>query len=100
MQSEWYDRSTLESILTLPSNIEKVPTEKFQGTAATAIRILFHLATTTDLLGVQYNREWMPDQDILWLMSQKPDVLFAGGLLMKLFLIAEFHKTAVSIMTK
>lgn len=95
LQSEWYESPTLESLLTLNSNIKKIKIEHFVEALTIAIRSVFYLATATDLLGTQYKREWMPDEDIVLLMSKKPDILFTGGLLFKLSLINKFNKQPV-----
>lgn len=89
----------MERILTLDSNIKKISDEDFQIQAAVAIYILFHLATTTNFLGNQYERNRMSDKDIILSMAHNKNVQFVGGLLMKLLLIIKYNRTMVRVFT-
>lgn len=96
MKSEWYENQSLESLLTLDNNIKKLPEEHFQVTIAIAIYALFHLATTTNFLGVQYERNRrMSDKDIVLSMAHNKNVQFVGGLLIQLFLHVKYNHVVV-----
>lgn len=95
MQREWYQKPTLESILTLMGNAKKLEDEKFQGKVANTIRALFHLAKTTNFFGPQYRAENISDKDVVLLMSQDLDVLLIGGLFLQIELIVNFNAKPV-----
>lgn len=85
------------SVLALNNYIAMISEKVFQTIAANTIQILFHLATNTDLFGVQLKRSCMIDRVILLAMSEDEDIQFIGGLLMQLFLIFAYHSCEVNI---
>lgn len=99
LESDWYKTQSLESVLTLNSDVKKVPNDELQEVIAVAIHSLFHLATTTDFFGIQYKRNCMSDKDIILSMSTKKDVQFAGGLFIKLFFTIRYQNIYVSVYT-
>lgn len=87
LNGEWYKKSSLELIFTLMTHADKVSARVLREAALSALRIVFIIATYTDFFGTQYKRSQMYDTDIVLDMSKNPDVLFIGGLLMRIFLV-------------
>lgn len=96
LQREWYEKQSLESILTLTSNIKKITNDDFLGILNCAMEILPYLARANffDMKGIQKN---MSNNDVLLLMSQDPDFLFAAGLLLDICLINTYNMRSVSM---
>lgn len=95
MQEEWYKTETLESVLANVC-IQHISAGLFQNLAATTIRILFYLATTTDFFGIEY-KPCMSDKDIILAMSKSENVQFVGGLFIKLLTVAKYQSSNVNI---
>lgn len=97
MQPHWYEKQTLESILTLLSVVGKLNENNFQKMVANTIRYSFYFTTATDFFGQKYKLENTSDKDVLLLMSRDPDVLFVGGLLLKIISILHLNAKPVSV---
>lgn len=76
IRKKWYQKPCLESILTLQSNIDKIPVAYLRMQTVVNICTMFIMATCSDIFGVQYDREEMYDIDVLSAMANDPDVLF------------------------
>lgn len=69
------------------TNAEKVPSDVLREMATSAVRLTFLLAINTDVFGRKYRRKKMIDKEIVMLMAKDSNVLFVGGLLMRLHLL-------------
>lgn len=97
IKEEWYCNSTLESILYLTTNINKISASALEGMTSSVLRTLFVVLTHIDFYGIRYDRNKLNDRNIASLISQNPNVLFLGEVLVELALIQTFNFYTVII---
>lgn len=88
VQDEWYQGTTMESILCLISHEDQVQSLDSGKAAFISIRMMFFLLTCTNFFGKKLDRDKVYDVDIIRLMSADSDLIFFfGRLIIKLFYI-------------
>lgn len=98
LQGEWYAKQTLERILTLTDNFEKISNDDFAQGSTIAVLTLLYM-TRANFFDMKEDLKGMSKREILLLMSQNSDVLFAGGLLLQIYWVQRIHMSCVSIQT-
>lgn len=98
VKTEWYERNSLESMLSLLSHEDKMKNNVCRIVTSIVVRMLFYTITHTNIFGVQCNRAEMHDADILSAMLANPDVIFTGKLLIKLGQIIGYNSYKVIVL--
>lgn len=100
LKEELYRNCSLDIIYHLLPHANQVSTDRLQESTLDAARIMFLLATYTKLFfGVQYSRELYTDAKILRFMLKDPDVMFLGGLLIRIDLVLMINSFLVNILS-
>lgn len=81
----------------MDSNIKKSSDKQFLAITAVVIHVSFHLATSTNFLGIQYKRDRVSDKDIALSLANNKNAQFVGGLLMHLLMRVKSNNIVVSI---
>lgn len=90
LKDEWYQNGcTLESVLTLITNIDKKTRSYLKQMAFASVHATLALVCFTNIFGIYYNWKELGERKILDLMLEDDDVTFVGSLLIRLFVIFE-----------
>lgn len=95
LSGEWYQKPTLESILTLMSHENKFSKKNLMEIGMDVSWMLFILPCYTDFFGIQYDRDRLGDSEINRLLSQNPDVIFFGAMLFRVIMILCLNRQLV-----